>query len=286
MTLAELGFLSDPRQTAPPSQRNDRGAPPCGFRTGAARHGDAEHTIPAPPVSVPLALAAARPAVWYGQAGAGADSPGDVCHVSRMRTMAVLVAAAVTGVVAAVAIVAAVSFRGVAPRMELTAAEKSLLVQVDDLAPFGIVPRTGRYTETFKAKRNLDRSLELEYAYEAADSAPPFSLKSEAEICGSEKDASESFSARVSAYRFGFRMAGKKGTELRAQAAPASLGQERYLGQVCVAGKPAGCALVARQGRTVFSVLLSGAFIDDGEDWTALLGPRLAQEGSITVGDR
>lgn len=205
--------------------------------------------------------------------------------MTRGCSIALLVAAGLAGVAIAVAVVAAISFRGVAPRSELTAAEKSLLVQVDDLVAFGIVPRTGRTTESFRAKRNVDGSLELEYAYRGEDATPPFSLKSEAEVCETDVSAADSLAARVSAYRLGFRLAGEKGTELCDQPAPAGVGAGTYLGQVRSHGRPVGCALVTRRGRTVFSVLLSGVFIDDAEDWAALLGPRLAREGSVTVGE-
>ena len=144
--------------------------------------------------------------------------------MTRGCSIALLVAAGLAGVAIAVAVVAAISFRGVAPRSELTAAEKSLLVQVDDLVAFGIVPRTGRTTESFRAKRNVDGSLELEYAYRGEDATPPFSLKSEAEVCETDVSAADSLAARVSAYRLGFRLAGEKGTELCDQPAPAGVG--------------------------------------------------------------
>lgn len=201
----------------------------------------------------------------------------------RSRYIAVLVLAGLVGVVAAVAIVAALSFRGLAPTAALSAAEKSLLVQVDDLIAFGIVPRQGRFTESFKAKRNLDRSRELEYAYEAADTESPFALRAEAEICATEKAAAASLKARVAAYRLGFRLAGKKGTELCDVPAPAGVGVETYMGQIRVGGRAAGCALVTRQDRTVFTVLLSGVYIDDAGDWAALLGPRLAKAGCVSL---
>jgi hypothetical protein len=134
----------------------------------------------------------------------------------------------------------------------------------------------------FKAKRNLDGSLELEYDYESEKRGATFALHSEAEVSATAKDAEGSFQARVSAYKLGVRLAAKQGTRLVDQPALPGVGESNYLGQMCVGNKPAGSTVVVRQGRTVFSVQLSGVFIDDAEDWQALLAPRLANEGAVT----
>ncbi len=202
--------------------------------------------------------------------------------MSRGYLMAVCIVAGIVGVVGAVVGVVALSYRGLAPRTELTAAEKSLLVQVGDLVAFGVVPNAGEHTETFKAKRNLDGSVELEYEYASTADGARFVLHAEAEISATSKDAQASFWARVKAYQVGVRWSARKGTRLIDQAKLPDLGADNYVGQVCVGGKPAGSTVVVWQGKTVFSVQLSGLFIDAADDLKALLAPRLANEGAVT----
>jgi hypothetical protein len=202
--------------------------------------------------------------------------------MSRGYLVAACVIAGIVGVVGAVVGVAALSFRGLEPRTELTAAEKSLLVQADDLVAFGIVPDAGPHAESFRVKRNLDHSVELEYTYESTAAGARFVLHTEAEVNATSKDAAGSFRARVKAYQMGVRLTGKEGTRLVDQAKLPALGADTYVGQLCVGGKPAGSTVVLWQGRTAFSVQLSGLFIDDPGDWQALLAPRLANEGAVT----
>ena len=201
----------------------------------------------------------------------------------RTRLIAVSAVAGLAGVAGAVVLVAALSFRGLAPRTELTEAEHSLLVQVDDLIPFGVVPRQGRFAETCRAKRNVDGSLELEYTYDVLNGDSRFTLKSEAEVCATAADAAASFRARASAYRLGTRFAGGRGKRWLDQPDLPGVGAANSVGQVQVDGKPAGSVVVVLQDRTVFSVLLSGVFIDDPADWAALFAPHLAQAGCVTV---
>lgn len=202
--------------------------------------------------------------------------------MARGYLIVVCIVAGIVGVVGAVVGVAALSYRGLEPRSALSLLEKSLLVQVGDLVAFGIVPNAGPHTETYKAKRNLDGSVELEYTYGSALDGARFVLHSEAEVSASEKNAGGSFRARVKAYQIGVRLSAKEGTRLLDQPALPGVGAANYVGQLCVGGKPAGSTVVVWQGKTVFSVQLSGVFIDDAEDWKALLVPRLANEGAVS----
>ncbi|MBN2452556.1 MAG: hypothetical protein JXR77_19385 [Lentisphaeria bacterium] len=204
--------------------------------------------------------------------------------MKRVWIVAACVAAGVVGVLGAIGILAFLSFRGIAPRQELTREEKALLVQIDDLVPYGVVPRQGLHRESFAAKRNVDGSLELEYDYDSESEEDPFSISSEAEICRDERDARECFSGRVTAYRIGFRIGARNSAAtLQERADLFGLGEDRFAALIAVQGQTTGNMLVVRQGCTVYSLILSSVYMDEKEQLHALLEPKLAKAGTVTL---
>lgn len=203
--------------------------------------------------------------------------------MTRGRTILISVLAGFIGSGIVIAVVVIISFRGIASRHELTPEEKGLLVQIDDFVAFGVVPRHGTYFEEFTAKRNLDGSLELEYVYQSDAGENAIVIKSEAEVCRDVKAAKESFSGRVSAYRMGVKLGSPKTLVLVPDPSLLSVGEERFAGMLRRNGAAAGNMVVARQHKTVYSLIIGSVFLGSKDDLDALLEPKLAKAGTVSL---
>jgi len=183
-----------------------------------------------------------------------------------------LVACAVLG-----ALLVYVAVRGIGARQP-TREEKRLLLTVGALEDYGVGDPTASQCEVWTAKWNVDRSLELEYEYDT-DRHPQgrrrFYLDSEAEINRSVRDARESYSMSVAAYKVGMALAG--GVKVRAWDRSLSAGDQSYVADLLRDDEPVGNIVVVRQGRVLHSLIIIGLYFTKAEDLGSLLAPVLAE---------
>jgi len=181
------------------------------------------------------------------------------------------IAVAVVALVAVSAVLVVVAIRGVSSR-EPTQAEKEMLVQASRLADYGADNLNPTLCETFKAKTNLDGSLELEYEYDSdrdPKSKQSLFFKSEAEINRSVRDARESYFMQIAAYKAGALLV--KGRSIQESPELLSLGEQNFSALIMQDGKPLGNVVVIRQAATVHSLLTIGLYFDEADDLRSLL---------------
>lgn len=160
--------------------------------------------------------------------------------------------------------------RGISSRAP-TDAEKRLVLDAAALEPYGAQPDAK--CGTYRAKRHLDASLEIEYEHdcEGAD----LYVVSGAEIARSTRDARQSYPLAIGAYRTGMLFG--ENIKLQPRADLLTIGDQHYAALVTKDGKPIGNVFVVRQGRVVHSLLLIGLYFDDRETVEELMG-RVVEE--------
>jgi hypothetical protein len=165
---------------------------------------------------------------------------------------------------------------------EPTSAEKELLVHVSRLEAYGQPARGPGPAESYRAQRNLDGSFSAEYEYDSdKDPASPqfLFLKSEAEVNRGLRQARESFSLTIGAYKVGVKLV--KGRLIEPSNEPLGLGAESYHALIRQNGKPIGNVAVVRQGKAVHSLLLLGLYFEDARDLADLLRPGLETSAAM-----
>ncbi len=170
-----------------------------------------------------------------------------------------------------VATVILVSFKGVSSR-DVRDDERRLLVTVDNLAPYAVIPGDRSLCESYIAKHNIDGSLELEYEYDTEKdpmSEDVLFFKSEAEISDTVPLAKESFATRISAYKMGSSLV--SGRKLQEKPSLFSLGEDNYAAIITQDGNPIGNVVVTRKGATVHSLVILGVYFDEREHLESLL---------------
>lgn len=171
-----------------------------------------------------------------------------------------------------------IGYRGSA-RREVDDSEKELLVTVQDLEVFGIVDPGHAKCESFMAKKNFDRSLEIEYEYDfEKDPAcvPSLWIKSEAEIAPSEEQASTSFGDRINAYKLGASLTWQ-GVEIEEDPTLLSMGDESFGAFLVKDDTKLGNVFIIRKGNTVLSLLLAGVYTGEPAAIEELLAPKLSK---------
>lgn len=191
-----------------------------------------------------------------------------------MQKKTIVIGGAVVGGLLCVLLVAvalvAISFHGVSSR-GVREEEKHQLITVDKLAAYAEIPGNRSLCESYTAKRNIDGSLELEYAYDTDNdpNAEEFLfLKSEAEMSDTLRLAQESFAGRVSAYKMGTSLVA--GRNVQEKPGLFLLGEDNFAAIVAQDSKVIGNIVVTRKGTTVHSLLLYGIYFDEREPLESL----------------
>lgn len=159
-----------------------------------------------------------------------------------------------------------------------TEAEKRLVVTAPILAEFG-VEEVNPKCETYKITRHFDGSREIEYEYDSSkdpDADDTLLVISGAEINRTTSDAMQSFHLTVAAMKGGM-MIGGRGAKLEAAPALLPLGDQRYSAYIKNARGTAGNIFVARHGRVLHSLIITGLYFDDADDVRQLFTPILEQ---------
>lgn len=192
----------------------------------------------------------------------------------RARTLVIAGGLAVAAVIALAGAVAAFVYfavNGVSLR-EPSAKERRLVVSSKSLAPFGVEGIDTR-CESWKATRNLDFNLEIEYAYDSEKcSKDTLVITAGAEIDSSVRSARESFKLAVGAYNTGAVLGG---AAIKASPELLTIGEQRYAGVFHRDDEPVGNLFIVRQGRVTHSLLVVGITFSDPTDVRAIFEPIL-----------
>jgi hypothetical protein len=193
--------------------------------------------------------------------------------------IAAVVLVAVAGVVGLVVL----GIKGVSSRPP-TQAEKELLVSASRLEEFGMKAPNPEMCESYLAKRNVDGSLGLEYEYDSAknpDRTKVLYVTSQVEANRSPKDARESFTMSIAAYKAGMFM----GSDLRVDPSPVklALGDQDYWAVIKRGDKPLGNIVVVRKDTIVHSFIVIGLYFAKSEDLRSLLQPTMEKAGKAKL---
>lgn len=141
--------------------------------------------------------------------------------------------------------------------------EKQSLVTIRDLEPYGAEIAEAEKREVWKAKRNLDGTLEIEYEYDPDLAIGPgdnITLQSSVDIEHTEKDARQTFSLNIAACKTGMRIYGVKTRDQQHTMADVD---QSYFALVVKDEKPVGNMVNVRKGKHVYSLLVIGIFFND-----------------------
>lgn len=186
----------------------------------------------------------------------------------KKSTIALIVALGAIGVLAVAGIVVALGYfavHGISSRAA-SEAEKQLVVDAKALIPYGaeVDPKCGKYTTT----RNLDATTAIEYECET-DS---LYIQSTAEVNPNVRDARQSFVIAMGAYKAGVAIGDGK---LEPRDDLLDLGDDSYAAILRAGNASAGNVFVVRQGRVVYSIMITGLYFDEAEPVEELIAPLL-----------
>ena len=159
--------------------------------------------------------------------------------------------------------------------------EKDLLVTVEELENYGLNINHPAEGESYILKTNFDGSTEIEYEYDSkkdSNNDDNLWLKSEAEISNTPDEAIISFKDRINAYKLGLAI-GSSDIEIVEDPELFDLGDESYGAYLAAGERNLGNLLVIRKGNTVFSLLLTGKYIDNPQLLHELMIPKLEKTG-------
>ena len=157
----------------------------------------------------------------------------------------------------------------------MTDAEKTMMVQVKDLAEFGITFVANEETESFKHTNWGQGESDFNYEYESPadnEDISPLYLSSTVEFFPSDRKAKSGHLLSVNALKAGMKISGIKSVK-----APElyDWGDQVYAAFLEIEGEKIGNLIVVRKGKRVYSFMISGVYFDQKEDLVDLLNPKL-----------
>lgn len=164
----------------------------------------------------------------------------------------------------------------------LAPGERELLLDIGHLAAWmqGYAPNLAG--ETVTKTRYLDHSYEIQYTYEIPEdeSAPYLSYMLNFEP--TETDANSTYFSLWGGSRIAFYAFGAADVQVDENDDLFRWGDESRFGILRSRGRPFGNVFVARRGKTVVYLLVTGIYFEDGQSVSALLTPYLERLGAGT----
>ena len=176
---------------------------------------------------------------------------------------------AVVGVAGGVVAIGYYAVKGVATEPP-SDEQKRLVLNAQSFTPFDIRldPRCNRLL----ARRNLDRTREIEFEHDCEGSE--VYVSSVAEISPTVRDARESFLISVGAYKAGVAIGSG---ELHPRDDLLTVGEQHYAGIIRNEGDPIGNVFIAREGRVLHTLLITGIYFDEPAAVRDLFHPLLEE---------
>ena len=148
--------------------------------------------------------------------------------------------------------------------------QKRLVLNAQSLEPYDVEldPKCAKFT----SRRNIDFTTEVEFEHDCE--ASNYYVSSAAEIAPTVRSARESFILDIGAFKTGVAIGSG---ELQPREGLLTIGEQRYGAIIRQEGRPVGNVFVARQGRVVHTLLLTGIYFDEPGDGDELFKPLLEE---------
>ena len=198
----------------------------------------------------------------------GEPTPPDKKRPLRWR-FPLIVIGSIVGVVS-MFVLAVIVFIGLAREEPVTEADKDVLVTAAHFVEWVEDFEVDTSLETFKKIRNIDRSYELEYEYDAGD----FYVSCSVGVDRTLSDARVSYVALIAGVSIG---ASISDSEWRERPELMRWGDQSKCALFYIEGRdePAGNLFACRKGKRTFLLILSGTWFDDAETFREFLEPVL-----------
>jgi hypothetical protein len=159
----------------------------------------------------------------------------------------------------------------------LAAGERDLVLDIAHLTSWMSEYTPDPAAESVSKTRYIDDSYEIEYVYDVPedDGAPYLSYTVTFEPTAG--DATTTYVSLWGGTRFGFYVFGEVQVEVQEKNDLYQWGDESRMGLLLANGQPFGNVFVARKGKRVVYLLVSGVYFDDKESLTELLSPYMAR---------
>jgi hypothetical protein len=165
----------------------------------------------------------------------------------------------------------------------LAAGERELVVDISHLTGWmeGYTPDLSG--ETLQKTRYIDDSFEIEYVYDLPedDEAPYLSYSVTFEP--SESDASTTYVSLWGGTKVAFYVLGEVQVDVQEKNELFRWGDESRFGLLLAEGRPFGNVFVAKKGKRVVYLLISGIYFDEAASFTDFLGPYLEKLDAFPV---
>ncbi len=156
--------------------------------------------------------------------------------------------------------------------LEVTDADRDLMVTAADVAPHttGFVPSP--IHETFTKTSLIDNSIKIQYEYDAGGLAHPYIVVTVSHE-QTPADADMLFGIEWNVMKGALGLG--PGTTLREDSAFYSAGDHSRFGTILESGSPTGNLFVAREGNSIYAFTIMGATIADADAWKTLFDDRV-----------
>jgi len=158
----------------------------------------------------------------------------------------------------------------------VTAADRAVVVTIQDLARHMHDFEPVASGETFKKTRYLDGSHQLEYEYKSPRE-PPLYLRSSLSVEHSANDAVTNYGGMRIGAKVGFALSGKDKITQVDRDDLLRWGDDSHCTLLQSGGKPVGNLFVARKGERVVSVILAGVYFEKPAAFQELMLPILGR---------
>ena len=157
----------------------------------------------------------------------------------------------------------------------LAAGERELVLDISHLTGWipGYTPDLAG--ETVTKTRYLDDSFEIEYEYDLPQDGEAPYLSYNLSFEPSESDASTTYVSLWGGTKVAFYVFGEVQVEVEEKNELFHWGDQSRFGLLLAEGKPFGNLFVAKKGKRVVYLLVSGIYFNDSDDVSAFLAPYL-----------
>ena len=162
-----------------------------------------------------------------------------------------------------------------AKSIEVTPADRQLVVTVDELLPW-LDDFSPDYTaESLEKTRYFDGSWEVEYSYDHTAEDTGLFISSTVAVEPTLQDAQTSYASMGVGLRIGFSLQDTADMKLTDRDDLFRWGDQSQCTLITIDGRPVGNIFLARHGKRIFCVVLSGLAMEDSASLGQLLMPHL-----------
>lgn len=196
---------------------------------------------------------------------------------AKRRTWFWIVAALVLGVIGILALVVMAGFLFIwsAKSLEVTPADRQLVVTVDELLPWLDDFSPDYAAESIEKTRYFDGSWEVEYVYDHPAEDRALFINSSVTVEPTLQDAKTSYASQGVGLRIGFSLQNHTEIKLTDRDDLFRWGDQSQCKLITVDGQTVGNIFLARSEKRIFCVVISGLAIEDRATLGQLLTPHL-----------